>query len=48
MNYYKLTRIDFVCLRNMLIIFKNRYAKTKDEADSIQEVIDSVDRNLGR
>lgn len=48
MNDYKLARIDFVCLRNMLIIFKSRYAKTKDEADSIQVVIDAVDRKLSR
>ena len=35
----KLLRTDFVRLRNMLAIFKRRYAKTNYEADSIQEVI---------
>lgn len=43
----KLLRTDFVRLRNMLAIFKRRYAKTNDEADSIQEVIEAVDRRLG-
>lgn len=43
----KLLRTDFIRLRNMLAIFKRRYAKTNDEADSIQEVIESVDRRLG-
>ena len=39
--------IDFIRLRNMLEVFKRRYAKTNDEADSIQEVIEHVDRILG-
>lgn len=39
--------IDFIRLRNMLAVFKRRYAKTNDEADSIQEVIEYVDRILG-
>lgn len=43
----KLLRTDFVRLRNMLAIFKRRYAKTNYEADSIQEVIEAVDRRLG-
>lgn len=43
----KLLRTDFVRLRNMLAIFKRRYAKTNDEADSIQEVIEAIDRRLG-
>lgn len=43
----KLLRTDFVHLRNMLAIFKRRYAKTNDEANSIQEVIEAVDRRLG-
>lgn len=43
----KLLRTDFIRLRNMLAIFKRRYAKTNDEADSIQEVIEAVDRRLG-
>ena len=43
----KLLRTDFICLRNMLEIFKRRYAKTNDEAGSIQEVIEAVDRRLG-
>ena len=43
----KLFRTDFIRLRNMLAIFKRRYAKTNDEADSIQEVIEAVDRRLG-
>lgn len=46
MNYYKLTRTDFVHLRNMLVTLKNRYAKTNDEASSIQEVIKAIDRRL--
>lgn len=33
-------------LRNMLTIFKREYAKTNDEADSIQEVIEHIDRIL--
>lgn len=43
----KLLRTDFVHLRNMLAIFKRRYAKTNDEANYIQEVIEAVDRRLG-
>lgn len=43
----KLLRTDFIRLRNMLAIFKRRYAKTNDEAGSIQEVIEAVDRMLG-
>lgn len=43
----KLLRTDFVRLRNMLAIFKRRYAKTNYEADSIQEEIEAVDRRLG-
>lgn len=43
----KLLRTDFVRLRNMLAIFKRRYAKTNDEVDSIQEVIEAIDRRLG-
>lgn len=43
----KLLRTDFIRLRNMLAIFKRRYAKTNNEADSIQEVIEAVDRRLG-
>ena len=46
MGNNKLLRTDFVRLRNMLAIFKRRYAKTKYEADSIQEVIEAVDRRL--
>lgn len=46
MNDYTLFRTDFIRLRNMLAIFKRRYAKTNDEADSIQEVIEAVDRRL--
>lgn len=42
----KLLRTDFIRLKNMLIIFKRRYAKTNDEADYIQEVIEAVDRRL--
>lgn len=42
-----LLRTDFVRLRNMLAIFKRRYAKNNYEADSIQEVIEAVDRRLG-
>lgn len=40
----KLLRTDFIRLKNMLIIFKRRYAKTDDEADYIQEVIKAIDR----
>lgn len=43
----KLLRTDFVRLRNMLAKFKRRYAKNNYEADSIQEVIEAVDRRLG-
>lgn len=42
----KLLRTDFIRLKNMLIIFKRRYAKTNDEADYIQEVIEAIDRRL--
>ena len=42
----KLLRTDFICLRNMLAKFKRRYAKTNDEAASIQEVIEAIDRRL--
>lgn len=37
---------DFTRFRNMLTIFKRRYAKTNDEADSIQEIIEHIDRIL--
>ena len=43
----KLLRTDFVRIRNMLAIFKKRYTKTNYEADSIQKVIEVVDRRLG-
>lgn len=43
----KLLRTDFIRLRNMLAIFKRRYAKNNYEADSIQKVIEAVDRRLG-
>lgn len=42
----KLFRTDFIRLRNMLAIFKRQYAKTNDEAGSIQEVIKAIDRRL--
>ena len=42
----KLLRTDFIRLRNMLAIFSRRYAKTNDEATSIQEVIKTIDRRL--
>ena len=42
----KLLRTDFIRLRNMLAIFLRRYAKTYDEATSIQEVIKAIDRRL--
>lgn len=42
----KLLRTDFIRLKNMLVIFNRRYAKTNDEADSIQEVIKAIDRRL--
>lgn len=42
----KLLRTDFIRLRNMLAIFKRRYAKTNDESASIQEVIKAIDRRL--
>lgn len=43
----KLLRTDFIRLKNMLAVFKRQYAKTNNEADSIQEVIEHVDRILG-
>lgn len=43
----KLLRTDFIRLKNMLIIFDRRYAKTNDESASIQEVIKAIDRRLG-
>ena len=42
----KLFRTDFIHLKNMLIIFDRRYAKNKEESDSIQEVIKAIDRRL--
>jgi hypothetical protein len=42
----KLLRTDFIRLKNMLKIFERRYAKTNDEAASIQEVIKTLDRRL--
>ena len=42
----KLLRTDFIRLRNMLVLFSIRYAKTNDEAASIQEVIKAIDRRL--
>lgn len=47
MSNDELLRKDFIRLRNMLAVFKRRYAKTNDEADSIQEIIEHVDRILG-
>ena len=38
----KLLRTDFISLRNMLVIFRKRYAKTNDEAASIK----AIDRRL--
>lgn len=46
MSNDKLLRTDFVRLRNMLVIFSIRYAKTNNEAASIQEVIKAIDRRL--
>lgn len=46
MGNNKLLRTDFIRLRNMLEIFKRRYTKTIDEADSIQEVIEAIDKRL--
>lgn len=43
----KLLRTDFIRLKNMLVIFNRRYAKTNDEAASIQEVIEAINRRLG-
>ena len=42
----KLLRTDFIRLKNMLVIFNRRYAKTNDESASIQEVIKAIDRRL--
>ena len=42
----KLLRTDFIRLKNMLVIYNRRYAKTNDEAVSIQEVIKAIDRRL--
>lgn len=42
----KLLRTDFIRLRNMLAIFKRRYAKNNEELASIQEVIKAIDRRL--
>lgn len=47
MSNDKLLRTDFIRLKNMLIIFDRRYAKTNDESASIQEVIKAIDRRLG-
>lgn len=47
MSNDKLLRTDFIRLKNMLVIFNRRYAKTNDEADSIREVIKAIDRRLG-
>lgn len=47
MSNDKLLRTDFIRLRNMLAIFKRRYAKTNEEAASIHEVIKAIDRRLG-
>lgn len=46
MSNDKLFRTDFIRLKNMLIIFDRRYAKTNDESASIQEVIKAIDRRL--
>ncbi len=46
MNNDEFSVTDFTRLRNMLTIFKREYAKTNDEADSIQEVIEHIDRIL--
>ena len=46
MSNDKLLRTDFIRLKNMLIIFDRRYAKTNDESASIQEVIKAIDRRL--
>lgn len=42
----KLLRTDFIRLKNMLVIFNRRYAKNNDEAASIQEVIEAINRRL--
>lgn len=42
----KLLRTDFIRLKNILMIFKRRYTKTNDEAASIEEVIEAIDRRL--
>lgn len=42
----KLLRTDFIRLKNMLITFDRRYAKTNDESVSIQEVIKAIDIRL--
>nr|DAX77780.1 MAG TPA: hypothetical protein [Caudoviricetes sp.] len=47
MSNDKLLRTDFIHLKNMLMIFERRYAKTNDEAASIQEVIKAIDGRLG-
>ena len=47
MSNDKLLRTDFIRLKNMLVIFERRYAKTNDEAVSIQKVIKAIDRRLG-
>lgn len=46
MSNDKLLRTDFIRLKNMLVIFERRYAKTNDEAASIKEVIEAIDRRL--
>ena len=42
----KLLRTDFIRLKNMLMIFERRYAKTNYETASIQEVIKAIDGRL--
>ena len=42
----KLLRTDLIRLKNMLIIFDRRYAKTNEESAPIQEVIKAIDRRL--
>lgn len=46
MSNDELLRKDFIRLRNMLAVFKRLYAKTNDEAASIQEVTKAIDRRL--
>lgn len=46
MSNDKLLRTDFIHLKNMLMIFYRRYAKTNDEAAFIQEVIKAINIRL--